>query len=177
MCGGLAFLIDKKMAVSANSKGGLLLRIDPTQTVSLVSESHVRPWAFPADDAGLIIAFSALEHLSSRDAFCAILERCRAATIPGGVNVIGIVADRVEVSSSGARRAAVIELPLSGGQALSVLRLCFAGWEIHVDETIPAAVTERRNSELHELRSAPIKGTALTGLPQMIGTRLPEYGR
>jgi TfoX/Sxy family transcriptional regulator of competence genes len=43
MFGGLAFLIDEKMAVSASSKGGLLLRIDPTQTVSLVSEPHVRP--------------------------------------------------------------------------------------------------------------------------------------
>lgn len=43
MFGGLAFLIDEKMAVSASSEGGLLLRIDPTQTVSLVSEPHVRP--------------------------------------------------------------------------------------------------------------------------------------
>jgi TfoX/Sxy family transcriptional regulator of competence genes len=43
MFGGLAFLIDKKMAVSASSKGGLLLRIDPTQTEALVSEPHVRP--------------------------------------------------------------------------------------------------------------------------------------
>ena len=43
MFGGLAFLIDEKMAVSASSEGGLLLRIDPIQTVSLVSEPHVRP--------------------------------------------------------------------------------------------------------------------------------------
>ena len=43
MFGGLAFLIDEKMAVGASSKGGLLLRIDPTQAASLVSEPHVRP--------------------------------------------------------------------------------------------------------------------------------------
>jgi TfoX/Sxy family transcriptional regulator of competence genes len=42
MFGGLAFLIDEKMAISASSQGGLLLRIDPTQTMSLVSEPHVR---------------------------------------------------------------------------------------------------------------------------------------
>src|SRR5664280_2103609 len=89
---------------------GLSNRIE---TVSADLES----WTFPADDAGLIVAFSALEHVSSLDAFCVVLERCRAATIPGGVNVIGIVADREEVSSSGARRAALIELPLSGEQA------------------------------------------------------------
>jgi hypothetical protein len=40
--GGLAFLIDDKMAVSASSHGGLLLRIDPTQVESLVSEPHIR---------------------------------------------------------------------------------------------------------------------------------------
>jgi TfoX/Sxy family transcriptional regulator of competence genes len=42
MFGGLAFLMDGNMAVSASSKGGLLLRIDPAQTESLVSEPHVR---------------------------------------------------------------------------------------------------------------------------------------
>ena len=41
MFGGLAFLINGNMAVSASSKGGLLLRIDPAQTDSLVSEPHV----------------------------------------------------------------------------------------------------------------------------------------
>ena len=41
MFGGLAFLLDGRMAVSANSKGGLLLRIDPTLTESLVDQPHV----------------------------------------------------------------------------------------------------------------------------------------
>jgi tellurite methyltransferase len=109
---------------------------------------------------GLTVAFSALEHVSSLDAFGAVLEGCRAATIPGGVNVIGIVADREEVSGPGARRAALIELPLSGEHALDALRRCFTGWEIHVDETIPVAVTEERNGAQHELRSTLIKFVA-----------------
>jgi hypothetical protein len=37
---------------------------------------------------------------------------------------------------------------------------CFTGWEIHVDETIPAAATEERNSAQHELRSTLIKFVA-----------------
>ncbi len=41
MFGGLAFLIHGNMAVSASGKGGLLLRIDPAKTESLVSEPHV----------------------------------------------------------------------------------------------------------------------------------------
>jgi len=42
MFGGLAFLINRKMALSVSSQGGLLLRVDPTATDSLVKEPHVR---------------------------------------------------------------------------------------------------------------------------------------
>src|SRR5688572_23682106 len=42
MFGGLAFLINGNMAVSASSKGGLLLRVDPARTASLVKEPDVR---------------------------------------------------------------------------------------------------------------------------------------
>jgi TfoX/Sxy family transcriptional regulator of competence genes len=41
MFGGLAFLVNGNMAVAASSTGGLLVRVDPTQTPSLLSESHV----------------------------------------------------------------------------------------------------------------------------------------
>ncbi len=42
MFGGLAFLIHGNLAASASSKSGLLLRVDPSHTGSLVSEPHVR---------------------------------------------------------------------------------------------------------------------------------------
>jgi TfoX N-terminal domain len=42
MFGGLAFLIGGNMAVSASSTGGLLLRVDPARTASLVDEPLVR---------------------------------------------------------------------------------------------------------------------------------------
>ena len=41
MFGGLAFLINGNMAVAASSKGGLLLRVDPASTASLVDKPHV----------------------------------------------------------------------------------------------------------------------------------------
>ena len=44
MFGGLAFLINGNMAVSASSKGGLLLRVDPTNTDALLREPHARPF-------------------------------------------------------------------------------------------------------------------------------------
>lgn len=42
MFGGLAFLIHGNLAVSASSQGGLLLRVDPAETESLVNEVDVR---------------------------------------------------------------------------------------------------------------------------------------
>jgi len=42
MFGGLAFLIDGNMAASASGQGGMLLRVDPAKTDSLVSEPLVR---------------------------------------------------------------------------------------------------------------------------------------
>lgn len=42
MFGGLAFLVHGRMAVSASSQGGLLLRINPAQAETLVDRQHVR---------------------------------------------------------------------------------------------------------------------------------------
>jgi TfoX/Sxy family transcriptional regulator of competence genes len=41
MFGGLAFLVDGNMAVSASGQGGLLLRVDPTETDAVVREDGV----------------------------------------------------------------------------------------------------------------------------------------
>ena len=38
MFGGLAFLINGNMAVSASSQGGLLLRVDPAETAALTGK-------------------------------------------------------------------------------------------------------------------------------------------
>ena len=41
MFGGLAFLIQGNLAVSASGQGGLLLRVDPADTAALVQEPYV----------------------------------------------------------------------------------------------------------------------------------------
>ena len=41
MFGGLAFLVNGNMAVAASGQGGLLLRVDPADTETLVREPHV----------------------------------------------------------------------------------------------------------------------------------------
>lgn len=42
MFGGLAFLVNGNLAVSASSRGGLLLRVDPAGTAALLTEPGVR---------------------------------------------------------------------------------------------------------------------------------------
>lgn len=44
MFGGLAFLINGNMSVSASSQGGLLLRVDPEETDELVEQPHAEPF-------------------------------------------------------------------------------------------------------------------------------------
>jgi TfoX/Sxy family transcriptional regulator of competence genes len=44
MFGGLAFLINGNMAVSASGQGGLLLRVDPEETDALLGKPHAQPF-------------------------------------------------------------------------------------------------------------------------------------
>jgi TfoX N-terminal domain len=43
MFGGLAFLIGGNMAVAASGQGGLMVRVDPDETATLVAAPHARP--------------------------------------------------------------------------------------------------------------------------------------
>jgi TfoX/Sxy family transcriptional regulator of competence genes len=44
MFGGLAFLINGNMSVSASGQGGLLLRVDPAETDALAAKPHAGPF-------------------------------------------------------------------------------------------------------------------------------------
>jgi len=44
MFGGLAFLINGNMSVSASGQGGLLLRVDPGETDALLRRPHASPF-------------------------------------------------------------------------------------------------------------------------------------
>src|SRR5579883_557040 len=43
MFGGLAFLVDGHMAVTASRSGGLLARVDPSESERLQARAHVEP--------------------------------------------------------------------------------------------------------------------------------------
>jgi TfoX/Sxy family transcriptional regulator of competence genes len=44
MFGGLAFLINGNMSISASGQGGLLLRVDPAETDALLAKPHAHPF-------------------------------------------------------------------------------------------------------------------------------------
>jgi hypothetical protein len=44
MFGGLAFLIGGNMAVAASGQGGLLVRVDPAESDTLLADSPARPF-------------------------------------------------------------------------------------------------------------------------------------
>jgi TfoX/Sxy family transcriptional regulator of competence genes len=43
MFGGLAFLLGGNMAVAASGQGGLMLRVDPEETETLLAQPHAAP--------------------------------------------------------------------------------------------------------------------------------------
>jgi TfoX/Sxy family transcriptional regulator of competence genes len=43
MFGGLAFLVNGHMSVTASRQGGLLIRMDPAEADALVDDVHVKP--------------------------------------------------------------------------------------------------------------------------------------
>ena len=44
MFGGLAFLVAGHMAVAASGRGGLMVRVDPEETETLLTRAHVQPF-------------------------------------------------------------------------------------------------------------------------------------
>jgi len=44
MFGGITFLVDGNMSVSVSGRGGLLVRVDPEQTESLLDKPHAAPF-------------------------------------------------------------------------------------------------------------------------------------
>jgi TfoX/Sxy family transcriptional regulator of competence genes len=44
MFGGLAFMVNGNLAVSASGQGGLLLRVEPTETETLLRRPHAHPF-------------------------------------------------------------------------------------------------------------------------------------
>jgi TfoX/Sxy family transcriptional regulator of competence genes len=51
MFGGLAFLINGNMSVSASGKGGIMVRVEPDATDALLAKPHTRPMVMSGREA------------------------------------------------------------------------------------------------------------------------------
>jgi SAM-dependent methyltransferase len=109
-------------------------------------------FAFEAP-ADLILAFSAIEHLRDLDAVRALLHRVRAATRPGGVVAIGVVADRAEADDHGRRRPALLESAMSAAEATGLLSGVFGDFDVAYQRCRPAQVREQRGEDAYTLTS------------------------
>ena len=129
--------------------------------------THLR--ARPADldsfefeaPADLILAFSAIEHLRDLIAARRLLDRMRAATKPGGVVAIGIVADRAEVDDRGRRRPALIESAMSAPEAARLISSAFSDFEVTYQRFSPAQVREERGEDTYTLTSTLVTWLAV----------------
>ena len=126
---------------------------------------HTRPadldgfeFEAPAD---LILAFSAIEHLRDLKAVRSLLARVRAATRPGGVVAIGVVADRVEVSNRGCKRPALLESAISTPEATGLLSGLFGDFDVTYQRSSPAQVREERGADTYTLASTLITWLAI----------------
>jgi trans-aconitate methyltransferase len=122
------------------------------RTVLGTRQADLNDFAFetPAD---LVLAFSAIEHLPDLEAIRRLLQRIRAALMPGGVVAIGIAADRFEQDRSGLRRPALLESGISSAEAIELLSDVFEGLEVIYREARPASVHEAREGESYTLTS------------------------
>lgn len=115
--------------------------------------ADLESYAFDEGAAGLIVAFSAIEHVGGVEALRALLGRMVAATAPGGLHVLGILADRREVLADGTVRPAAVESPLSSAATLDLLDDAYAGWEVLRRSTKPSVVREERDGVTYGLSS------------------------
>ena len=111
---------------------------------------------------GLIVGFSAVEHVSSITAMRGLLCRCAAATAPGGLIALGIFADRIEELADGTIRPALVEFELDSTTVHSLLDEVFSSWIVEYAHTGAEHVPEERDGIPYKLEST---------LTQFIGRR------
>jgi tellurite methyltransferase len=111
----------------------------------------------PAEAADLIFGISALEHVSSLQAFEDLLHRLKVGTKHGGLHCLEIFYDRYEVEMTGVVRPALVEFPLSQDDLVAVIDRVYGDWERLEEKYGEGAVEEARNGEPYKLKSSNLR--------------------
>lgn len=106
-----------------------------------------------SEEADLVFAFSAVEHLADVTEIRRLFEKVRTALRPDGIVALGIVADRWEVDADGSRRPALLESGITVADVDDLLAASFEDFEVLGGGTQPAQVVEHRGDDEYLLSS------------------------
>lgn len=133
---------------------------DRTATTLCTQQADLDDFEF-GSGADLVLAFSAVEHLPRPAAVRRLLQRIRAAVVPGGVVALGVVADRVEIAPDGSRRAALVESGLTAAATRMMLEDVFGDFTVERVRCEPTEVAEERDGESYTLASTLLTWTGV----------------
>lgn len=109
--------------------------------VSSAEDYTIEPESFDC-----IITFGVLAHLLSRKHIEQTLQKMKAGTKPGGINIIGLMTEPTDVFlDTHTEQPSTVEVYLSLEEGESLLRNQYADWEILSLERNPYEETSKRN--------------------------------
>lgn len=150
--------------VARATTAGLAGRIEPL-------EADLEHLDLGEATADLVLACSALEHVSSPTALDVVLARIARAVSPGGIACLLVLADRREVLPDGTVRPALVELPLAGTEAAAAVDRAFDGWERVEHSAGVQRADETRADEAYVLEGRMLRWTLRRPAPdQPTGT-------
>lgn len=115
--------------------------------------ADVENYPIPKDAYDYIIACSALEHTSSREAMERALTAMKNGTKLGGIHCITISTNVEEVDrESGAHHPGLIELNLSEEETLAILDLHYEGWNVLTRHAASQSIEEEKDGRSIDFR-------------------------
>ncbi|MGN7165761.1 class I SAM-dependent methyltransferase [Paenibacillus cellulositrophicus] len=119
--------------------------------------ADVEHYAIEADAYDYIIACSALEHTSSRDALERVLDRMKRGTRTGGIHCITMSTDVEEVDRmTGEVRKGLIETTLAQQDAMALLQQHYRDWNILIERAVPQSIEEVKDGRSIDFRCSLI---------------------
>ncbi|ADB29639.1 Methyltransferase type 11 [Kribbella flavida DSM 17836] len=107
--------------------------------------------------ADLVVACSALEHVSGPAAFERVLGEWQAATRVNGLHCLVIGVDKTEVHPGGEVRPAAVEFPFGRAEAERLLQRCYSGWRWLEYSVGGFSVTEQRDGTAYRLDTVCVR--------------------
>lgn len=120
-------------------------------------QADLEEFKLPTETADLVVGISALEHVSSLQAFEDLLRRVQDGTKPGGLHCLEVFYDRYEIEMTGVVRPALVEFPLTREELDDVIDRLYEGWTRLEEKHGTGTVDESRDGEPYKLKSSNLR--------------------